>query len=96
MTIFVYITDTCREQAKIHHINHALDKLAADIESEQAFWREQDIPHLMQRFYRHEQSADTQGTGLGLSIVQRIAELHEAKIEIYNRDEGGLAVEVWF
>ena len=49
----------------------------------------------MQRFYRHEQSADTQGTGLGLSIVQRIAELHEAKIEIYNRDEGGLAVEVW-
>ena len=56
---------------------------------------EHDIPHLMQRFYRHEQSADTQGTGLGLSIVQRIAELHEAKIEIYNRDEGGLAVEVW-
>ena len=28
-------------------------------------------------------------------FVQRIAELHEAKIEIYNRDEGGLAVEVW-
>ncbi|MBH1972088.1 hypothetical protein FK216_13040 [Moraxellaceae bacterium AER2_44_116] len=56
---------------------------------------EQDIPRLMQRFYRHEQSADTQGTGLGLSIVQRIAELHEAKIEIYNRDGGGLAVEVW-
>ncbi len=56
---------------------------------------EQDIPRLRQRFYRHEQSADTQGTGLGLSIVQRIAELHEAKIEIYNREEGGLAVEIW-
>lgn len=55
---------------------------------------EQDIPRLMQRFYRHEQSADTQGTGLGLSIVQRIAELHEAQIKIYNRDVGGLAVEV--
>ena len=55
---------------------------------------EEDIPHLMQRFYRHEQSADTQGTGLGLSIVQRIAELHEAKINIYNRDVGGLAVEI--
>ncbi len=55
---------------------------------------EHDIPQLMQRFYRHAQNADTQGTGLGLSIVQRIAELHEARIEIYNRQEGGLAVEV--
>jgi hypothetical protein len=45
MTIFVYITDTCREQATKHHINQALDKLVANIEREQAFWRLDSFPY---------------------------------------------------
>ena len=32
---------------------------------------EADIHHLMQRFYRHKNTADSRGTGLGLSIVQK-------------------------
>ncbi len=54
----------------------------------------EDIPRLMQRFYRHQQSKDSAGTGLGLSIVQKVVELHQGKVNIYNQKAGGLAVEV--
>lgn len=54
----------------------------------------EDIPRLMQRFYRHQQSKDSVGTGLGLSIVQKVVELHQGKVNIYNQKAGGLAVEV--
>lgn len=54
----------------------------------------EDIPRLMQRFYRHQQSKDSAGTGLGLSIVQKVVELHQGKVNIYNQKTGGLAVEV--
>ncbi|PTQ90444.1 ATP-binding protein [Agitococcus lubricus] len=56
---------------------------------------EEDIPRLMERFYRHEQSADTRGSGLGLSIVQKIIELHDGRLTIENRQTGGLAVCVY-
>jgi two-component system sensor histidine kinase QseC len=45
----------------------------------------EDIPRLMQRFYRHQQSKDSAGTGLGLSIVQKVVELHQGKVNIYNQ-----------
>lgn len=55
-----------------------------------------DIPRLMQRFYRHQDTQDTRGTGLGLSIVQKILELHDGHINIKNRPQGGLMVDVTF
>jgi two-component system sensor histidine kinase VanS len=36
------------------------------------------------------------GSGLGLAIVERIAEAHDASLELRARDEGGLAVVVRF
>ena len=33
---------------------------------------------------------DAGGTGLGLAIVERIARLHEGKLELLTRDGGGL------
>jgi superfamily I DNA/RNA helicase len=85
MTIFVYITDTCREQAKIHHINHALDKLAADIEREQAFWRLDSFPYpfwvkkrlgnrhsrLICRLETHQIQGQAQDVLVCLNIFQR-------------------------
>ncbi|MCP5175926.1 MAG: ATP-binding protein, partial [Moraxellaceae bacterium] len=55
-----------------------------------------EMTRLTQRFYRHEQSADTHGTGLGLSIVQKILDLHDGTIRFYNRPQGGLSVTVCF
>ncbi|MCF6178718.1 MAG: ATP-binding protein [Geopsychrobacter sp.] len=36
------------------------------------------------------------GTGLGLYVTRNILELHEAKIEIFNHEEGGLLVRILF
>ena len=48
-----------------------------------------DLPRLIERFYRGQQ-ASGQGSGLGLAIVQRIADLHGARLEISNLATGGL------
>ena len=42
---------------------------------------------IFQRFYRGEGKQHIMGSGLGLSIVQRVAELHRAKITLENRNE---------
>ncbi|OYY95288.1 MAG: hypothetical protein B7Y41_01920 [Hydrogenophilales bacterium 28-61-23] len=56
-----------------------------------------DLPRLAERFYRGarlEREAGGviggEGSGLGLAIVQRIAELHGARLEIRNLAQGGL------
>jgi len=48
----------------------------------------EELPRLMERFYRGA-SVTAEGSGLGLTIVGRIAELHAARLELANRDEGG-------
>lgn len=47
-----------------------------------------ELPQLIERFYRGGAST-TEGSGLGLAIVRRIAELHNARLEVENLDEGG-------
>lgn len=50
--------------------------------------------HVLQRFYRITGSGE-EGSGLGLSIVQRIAELHGARLELDDNCTGpGLVVRV--
>ena len=53
----------------------------------------EDLPRLVERFYRGR-AARAEGSGLGLAIVQRIAELHDARLEIANRAGGGLDVRL--
>lgn len=49
-----------------------------------------ELPRLVERFFRGSE-AGAEGGGLGLAIVQRIAELHHARLEVENRSGGGLA-----
>ena len=37
---------------------------------------------------------NTKGSGLGLAICDRIAKLHRGKLDLINRDEGGLEVRL--
>jgi two-component system sensor histidine kinase QseC len=56
-----------------------------------------EAPRLLERFYRGQAVAnatDSNGSGLGLAIVQRIAELHAARLSIENRVGGGLEVSL--
>lgn len=54
---------------------------------------EETLARLGERFFRG-QPGKTEGNGLGLAIVARIAELHNARLHLANRSEGGLAVSL--
>jgi len=56
------------------------------------------LDHIFEPFYRVTEAREHQtgGTGLGLSIAQRIATAHGGRIHAYNRDGGGLDIEIHF
>ncbi len=49
---------------------------------------ETELPKLMQRFYRVEQSRNLQGNGLGLSLVSAVLTLHQGSIHFTNNNPG--------
>jgi signal transduction histidine kinase len=51
-------------------------------------------PELLPRIFEPNFSTTSGGTGLGLPITQRIVEEHGGRIEVTNRAEGGLSVEI--
>jgi len=55
----------------------------------------EDRERVFQRFFRRL-GTKSPGTGLGLSIVSRIADLHDARIELGEAHLGGLLVSVYF
>lgn len=52
---------------------------------------EEDLPYIFERFYRAEQSrnSETGGSGLGLAIVKQIIEGHGGVVWAENREQGG-------
>ena len=52
----------------------------------------EQLQRITERFYRAEQRHD--GFGIGLSIVQRICQLHQARLSIANRTDGHSGLEV--
>ena len=49
---------------------------------------EAELPRLVERFYRGT-TVTAEGSGLGLTLVNRIAELHDARLDLVNRGGGG-------
>jgi signal transduction histidine kinase len=54
--------------------------------------KEDELPHVFDRFYRAEPSRTEEGTGLGLTIVKQIVELHEGSIQVSSELGGGTCV----
>lgn len=44
--------------------------------------KEDELPHVFERFYRADTSRSKEGTGLGLTIVKQIVELHGGSIRV--------------
>lgn len=57
---------------------------------------EEEIPHLLDRFYRTQDAhrRRSRGTGLGLAIVRSIAHLHGGTVEIQSQLGGGTTVRM--
>jgi signal transduction histidine kinase/PAS domain-containing protein len=58
--------------------------------------REEDLPHLFERFYRaHTPQARTQeGSGIGLALVQELVRLHGGSITVESREGAGTTFTV--
>lgn len=54
----------------------------------------EDLPHVMERFYRAEKSRTTNGYGLGLAIARKIVEQHGGNIHITSKLGKGTAVAI--
>lgn len=56
---------------------------------------EENLQALFQPFARGDSSRGTKGSGLGLAIVKRVVDMHHGRVQLRNRDGGGLEAVVW-
>ena len=57
---------------------------------------DEQIPYLLRPFTRMDAArSQANGAGLGLAIVDRVVQKHHGRLELKNREGGGLAVRVW-
>ena len=57
---------------------------------------EDQIAHVLRPFTRLDSArGQANGAGLGLAIVDRVIQRHQGRLEIKNREGGGLTVRVW-
>ena len=59
-------------------------------------FREEDLAHVFERFYRSDDARRMPGSGLGLAIVQQAAEAHGGYATVGNAPDGGAIVTVSF
>jgi two-component system osmolarity sensor histidine kinase EnvZ len=55
---------------------------------------EKELHDLFQPFARGDQSRSTKGSGLGLAIVKRVVDMHHGRVQLRNREGGGLEAVV--
>ncbi|REL31576.1 two-component system sensor histidine kinase EnvZ [Thalassotalea euphylliae] len=55
---------------------------------------EADMERLFQPFTQGDKARGTEGSGLGLAIIKRIVDTHGGKVQLINRDTGGLQAKV--
>lgn len=59
-------------------------------------FKEEDLAHVFERFYRSQDARRMSGSGLGLAIVKQAAEAHGGYATVSNAPDGGAIVTVSF
>ena len=54
----------------------------------------EDLPHVVERFYRGKDAEVSAGSGIGLAVASELVAAHGGTIEAGNRPEGGAAFTV--
>lgn len=98
MEAFMNLIKNCAEHAPANsqvHCTYEKNPLYTEILiwDEGNGFKEEDLPHLFERFYRGNSSKGT-GIGIGLSIARAILELENGYITAKNRNEGGACFEI--
>ncbi|MDY3034773.1 MAG: HAMP domain-containing sensor histidine kinase [Absicoccus sp.] len=75
---------------------HQKKKIELIVYNTTEFIAKDSLPHLFDRFYRTDQSHNSQtgGYGIGLSIAQAIVQSYKGKIEATTEDEKSLSIQV--
>lgn len=75
---------------------HQKKKIELIVYNTTEFIAKDSLPHLFDRFYRTDQSHNSQtgGYGIGLSIAQAIVQSYKGKIEATTEDEKSLRIQV--
>lgn len=55
---------------------------------------EHELERVFQPFTQGDQARGSEGSGLGLAIIKRIVDMHQGKVTLRNRAEGGLEAKV--
>ena len=59
-------------------------------------FKDADLPHVFDRFYRAEAARRMPGSGLGLAIVKQAAEAHGGAVQAANAPDGGAVLRISF
>lgn len=55
---------------------------------------EHELERVFQPFTQGDQARGSEGSGLGLAIIKRIIDMHQGKVALKNRPEGGLEAKI--
>jgi two-component system osmolarity sensor histidine kinase EnvZ len=98
------LIENARRYGKAEAANKADIDIACRLDGDRAIFEiadrgmgvpEAEIDRLLRPFTRMDAArSQANGAGLGLAIVERIVKRHEGKLRLYNRDGGGLAIEI--
>ena len=98
MEAFINVIKNCIEHSAhggIIHCDYSVNPLYVEvlIWDEGKGFREDDIPHLFERFYKGKDTSE-KGIGIGLSLARSIFEMQNGNITARNMQSGGACFEI--
>lgn len=72
------------------HISGDLDHVCFDVTDSGCGIREEDLPHIFERFYQSAVPQQFSGTGIGLALVKSYVSMHNGTIEVDSKEGAGL------
>lgn len=71
------------------HISGDLDHVCFDVTDSGCGIREEDLPHIFERFYQSVVPQQFSGTGIGLALVKSYVAMHNGTIEVNSKEGAG-------